>query len=104
MSSNIFEDPALSGGHVRAGLFMACGPDIKKINEPLAGLRIYDITPTALHLSGVPVSDDMDGRVLTEILKDDSEPGQRKVVYGKASSNLEDTRQKIRKLKALHKL
>jgi arylsulfatase A-like enzyme len=30
---------------------------------------LLDIAPTVLHLLGVPVPDDMDGRVLTELLE-----------------------------------
>ena len=30
--------------------------------------RILDLTPTILHLMGLPVPDDMDGRVLTSAL------------------------------------
>jgi arylsulfatase A-like enzyme len=32
------------------------------------GARILDLAPTILHLMGLPVPDDMDGRVLTEAL------------------------------------
>ncbi len=34
----------------------------------MEGIRILDLAPTILHLMGLPVPDDMDGRVLNEIL------------------------------------
>ena len=40
-----------------------------------------DITPTALHMFGLPVARDMDGRVLAEIFKEDSPLAQSPVVY-----------------------
>ena len=35
------------------------------------GATILDIAPTALAVMGLPVGDDMDGRVLEEIIRDD---------------------------------
>ena len=32
--------------------------------------HVYDITPTVLHLLGLPTAADFDGKVLTEILAD----------------------------------
>lgn len=72
---------AWSGQHARHGIFMACGPDIKNNSEKLAHLKIYDITPTVLHMFGLPVPDDMDGRVLGEIFEANSDPARRPVVY-----------------------
>ena len=51
------------------GLFILCGQHIKR------GLRIenaslYDITPTILYLSGLPVSKEMDGLVLKECVEE----------------------------------
>jgi arylsulfatase A-like enzyme len=37
----------------------------------LDAARIYDVAPTLLYLMGEPVPDDMDGRVLTEIISED---------------------------------
>jgi predicted AlkP superfamily phosphohydrolase/phosphomutase len=104
ISDVTWELPVISGDHVRTGLFMACGPDIRKTTEPVEGLRIYDITPTILHMFGVPVSADMDGRVLNEIFKDDSEPGQRKVAYSETNFDLEKIKQKIKRLKSVNRI
>lgn len=94
---------AASGSHARAGVFMACGPDIKKGEAKLANLKIYDITPTILHIFGLPVPEDMDGRVLTEIFKPGSEPARRTVVY-KEVSERERIKSRISQLKASGKI
>jgi predicted AlkP superfamily phosphohydrolase/phosphomutase len=57
------------GGHYMEGIFVAEGPEIKSIPQKLSNLTIQDIAPTILYLMGVPVPSDMDGRVLTELLK-----------------------------------
>jgi len=51
------------------GTFIAWGPDIRENFEINA--KIYDIAPTILHMFGVPIPKDMDGRVLKEIFKGD---------------------------------
>jgi len=69
-----------TGSHRMNGIFVAYGPDIKKgikINKA----KIYDIAPTILHMFSVPVPKDMDGRVLKEIFKKDSELAGREVKY-----------------------
>jgi predicted AlkP superfamily phosphohydrolase/phosphomutase len=96
----VWNPPRHSGWHSMDGSFIASGPDIKGIDKCLENLKIYDITPTILHMFGVPISADMDGRVLTEIFKEDSEPGRRKVVYSETNNGLEKTKQKIKKLKS----
>lgn len=47
------------------GTFIAWGPDIKKHFEIDA--TIFDICPTILHIFGMPIPEDIDGRVLKEI-------------------------------------
>ncbi|MBC7263239.1 MAG: alkaline phosphatase family protein [Chloroflexi bacterium] len=59
-----------SGSHRQHGVFIAHGRHIRAGTQ-VAGARIVDIAPTILYSMGVPVPDDMDGRVLTEIF----EPG-----------------------------
>jgi predicted AlkP superfamily phosphohydrolase/phosphomutase len=55
-----------SGCHRLHGVFIACGPGIA--HGEISGTRIIDLAPTILHLMNVPVPDDMDGRVLKEML------------------------------------
>lgn len=63
------DDP---GGHHMEGVFIAAGPEIQAHPEPLAGLKIEDIAPTVLYLMGLPVPSDMDGRVVTEALNEET--------------------------------
>jgi hypothetical protein len=56
-----------SGCHRRHGILIAWGTGIRP-GEPVEDARIEDLTPTILHLMGMPVPDDMDGRVLIEML------------------------------------
>ncbi len=57
------------GDHRMDGIFAVSGPGVLPWPEALPGLSIEDIAPTALYLMGLPVPSDMDGRVLTEVLK-----------------------------------
>jgi predicted AlkP superfamily phosphohydrolase/phosphomutase len=43
-----------SAVHRRHGIFLAHGPDIKEGIE-IQGARIYDLTPTILHIFGIPI-------------------------------------------------
>ena len=61
------------GGHVtsREGIFLAVGPNINNIGN-IGEINILDIAPTVLHMFQVSVPEDMDGRVLKEIIHDQS--------------------------------
>jgi predicted AlkP superfamily phosphohydrolase/phosphomutase len=56
-----------TGDHRMEGVFVGVGPGFRPGGLP-AGANLLDIAPTVLHLLGVPVPEDMDGRVLTEVL------------------------------------
>ena len=58
--------------HRDFGIFVARGPGIKQ-DVMVYGASLPDITPTILHLYGLPVGEDMDGRALTEIMQEDAE-------------------------------
>jgi predicted AlkP superfamily phosphohydrolase/phosphomutase len=62
----------MSGWHRLQGVFLANGPKIKK-GVRLAEVTIYDVAPTILHILGVPIPQEIDGRVLREIFEDDSD-------------------------------
>jgi hypothetical protein len=101
MFSKDFEN--WEGDHKLEGIFMAYGSDIKK-GQKIENTKIYDIAPTILHMFGLPIPNDMDGRVLTEIFEEDSELAKRKPKYVDPSYyDNQDTKQevksKIRKLK-----
>ncbi len=57
----------IAGWHRPQGLLAAAGPGIAR-DKLLAGASQLDVTPTILHLFGLPHAEDMDGRVLTELL------------------------------------
>jgi predicted AlkP superfamily phosphohydrolase/phosphomutase len=56
-----------SGCHRKHGIFIARGPEVEA-GKQVDDARIQDLAPTILHLMGLPVLDDMDGRVLAEAL------------------------------------
>jgi predicted AlkP superfamily phosphohydrolase/phosphomutase/tetratricopeptide (TPR) repeat protein len=58
--------PALE--HRQFGIFVAAGPNIKK-NEKIFGLGLIDVAPTLLHMYGLPIGKDMDGKVALDIFK-----------------------------------
>nr|MBA3916645.1 alkaline phosphatase family protein [Terriglobales bacterium] len=51
--------------HRNFGIFCMTGPGLKK-DERIHGATLLDITPTVLTLYGLPVGEDMDGRVLVQ--------------------------------------
>jgi len=56
--------------HRQQGVLMAKGPSIKP-NQEIYGARLLDITPTILHHFDLPIGEDMEGRVLTELFEED---------------------------------
>jgi arylsulfatase A-like enzyme len=50
------------------GMIVATGPAFEPGSVP-QNASLLDIAPTVLHLLGVPVPEDMDGRVLDELLR-----------------------------------
>jgi predicted AlkP superfamily phosphohydrolase/phosphomutase len=58
---------AYSGSHRMEGVFMLSGHGVRP-GLVVEGAQIVDVAPTILHLLGLPVPTDMDGRVLTEAL------------------------------------
>lgn len=101
-TKSVFEHPqGWRGENKRDGIFMAYGPDIHP-GLDLGRISILDIAPTILHLMDILVPADMDGRVLTEVFREGSEPAQRAVRYVKgdnAGPRLEE--EERRRLKAL---
>ena len=82
---DVFEEPyRWKAENKREGIVIASGPDIRKGEKRLGRVSILDLAPTILHLMNIPIPDDMDGRVLTEIFKQDSEPAKREVKYQEA--------------------
>ncbi|RLI88766.1 MAG: hypothetical protein DRO62_03075 [Candidatus Altiarchaeales archaeon] len=97
------DNPNHSGSHRINGIFIAHGPDIKEGTQ-IQRAKIYDIAPTILHMFGLSVPDDMDGRVLTEIFREDSEPARRPVRYIKVSEERERIKDRIERLRRERRL
>ena len=65
--SNIPNEPAgPAAEHRQFGIFVANGPGLKK-DQRIHGASLIDICPTLLHLFGLPVGEDMDGKALLDI-------------------------------------
>lgn len=59
-----------SGGHRMKGVWLLKGPGVRA-NSRLEGVGIEDLAPTLLHLSGLSVPVDMDGKVLHSAFEDE---------------------------------
>jgi predicted AlkP superfamily phosphohydrolase/phosphomutase len=57
----------LSGSHRLEGVIVAWGNHVRA-GRASASPSVLDVTPTVLHLLGLPVGEDMKGRVITELL------------------------------------
>jgi predicted AlkP superfamily phosphohydrolase/phosphomutase/tetratricopeptide (TPR) repeat protein len=55
--------------HRDFGIFVAAGPGIKE-DQLTYGASLLDIAPTTLAMLGIPVAEDMEGRVLTQIFSE----------------------------------
>jgi predicted AlkP superfamily phosphohydrolase/phosphomutase len=68
------------GDHKQNGIFLAYGPQIRK-GTKIESVKVYDITPTILHIFDLPVDRDMNGRVLKEIFLAESDLSKREIKY-----------------------
>jgi len=77
-----------SGNHRQNGMLILHGPGIRQ-GVSLRGAHMMDVMPTILHLMGVPVPPEVDGRVLGEALERPAQLSDlaRKVVEVKASTD-----------------
>jgi predicted AlkP superfamily phosphohydrolase/phosphomutase len=62
------EDSVWGGTHRRDGILVARGPDLKRGAE-IENAQLIDFAPTLLHLFGLAVPEDMDGRVLADAFR-----------------------------------
>ena len=58
-----------SGSHRTDGIILAKGPDIAE-NQKINNTRIIDMTPTWLHLLDQKVPDNLEGKIITGLLKE----------------------------------
>src|SRR5204862_5518666 len=59
---------AINGSHTAEGIFVAAGGPFRQ-GATLDAPSLADVLPTAVHLLGVPLPDDLDGRVLADALE-----------------------------------
>lgn len=81
------------GEHTMQGIFLACGPNIKRGAE-IKGARIYDIAPTILRIFDLPIPRDVDGKVLKEIFEEWSEPARQEIKYTATGLSKSETESK----------
>jgi predicted AlkP superfamily phosphohydrolase/phosphomutase len=74
-----------SGGHRMNGIFLAHGPAIASGAEA-RDANIVDVAPTLLQALGLPVPEHMDGRVLTEIFREQTLEAPRELAPAIAPS------------------
>ncbi len=86
-ASPVSERAEWSGTHRLEGVLAMRGSGIRT-GVRVTGARIVDLAPTILHLLGQPVPDDMDGRVLTEIL-DPEQLARRPVSFQTTAATVE---------------
>lgn len=67
-----------TGTHRMNGIFIAYGRDIKR-NKLIQEANILDVTPTILHILGVPIPSDIDGKVLKTIFMPNSDLARREI-------------------------
>jgi len=67
-----------SGTHRPDGILVMTGPGLKQ-GERILGANVEDITPTLLALAGVPVPNNLDGRILEEAFSEDQKNRIRRI-------------------------
>ena len=80
LDGKVYQTFNVGGYHDFYGIFLAYGKGIKK-GYRIHKAKIYDLAPTILHIFGLPIPNDMDGRVLTEIFEKDCELLEYSPVY-----------------------
>ena len=68
---SVLSDPTysqeVSGTHYINGVIVMRGPHVQK-NHEIFNASILDVTPTILYLQGLPLGEDMDGKVIEEAI------------------------------------
>ena len=99
-TDGITDAKAWTGDHDENGIFIASGPQFKK-GSTIENASVIDITPTILYIMGVPISKDIDGKILTDAIdndfaaqnlpsfidSDDDETGKDSDIYTKEDNN-----------------
>lgn len=74
--------------HTRRGIWAVAGPDVRH-GASLDPMQIVDVCPTALHMLGLAVPDDLDGSVRLELFDPGSEVAARPVAYEHVDAHVE---------------
>ncbi len=106
ITENTFRNRKITADHHRNGFFAAYG---KSITRKRSDADIYDIMPTILYLMGLPIPEDVDGRVLTEIINHEFvekneirfEGAEESMYSGKSTLNKEEKKEVEKHLKNL---
>lgn len=77
VGDTVLDRPVVSGKHHPEGVYIAWGKEVRPGEELPA--EIYDVAPTALHVLGLPVPDDCDGRVRLDWFRPQGTIAQRPV-------------------------
>lgn len=101
VSPSIFMDAPNSGYHRRDGVFMAFGSGI--VRSRMKEADIFDIAPTIIHIFGLPIPKEMDGRVLKETFEDDGEFAKKEIVY-QVDYGRKHIKEKVANLRKLGKI
>jgi predicted AlkP superfamily phosphohydrolase/phosphomutase len=97
------------GTHRPEGIFLARGQAVAK-GSSLPEISVLDVTPTLLYALGLPVPEDLEGRVLREVFESQfvqahpivmGEPTQPPEVFPSPAMDREGTEQVLARLKAL---
>ena len=73
--------------HASEGIFLVAGPSASGGHQ-LDSISIVDLAPTIMHLMGLEIPGDLDGRVILEAFESTSEVATRKPQYGLADGCL----------------
>lgn len=95
----------IKGEHEFNGIFMAFGRHIVK-GSKIKNPEIIDIAPTILHIFGLAIPKDMDGKVLKKIFRSNYEVAKKRIRYIEINKIKEKSRiiKKIRHMKRLEKI
>ena len=85
-------NPEIIGKHhwSRSGIFIAYGPDFKKNFKSKSSYQLVDLMPTIIFLLNFRVPNELDGRVLKEIISEESNLFDKQVKY--SNENIKRTK------------
>ena len=79
----------LSGIHDQNGIFIFCGPNVKK-DTKVDGISIADVLPTILYDMNILIPDDLDGKIIEEALLESYKVNPPKYRSGKTKTQVKE--------------